>query len=518
MSLLKAMTTVAGLTGASRILGFIRDIMMASILGAGPMADAFFVALKLPNFFRRVTAEGAFSVSFVPLYAQALEKDGEGEADRFASNVLSMMLAGLSVVTLLALAFMPYIISAIAPGFVSGDGRYELAVDLSRITFPYLLLMSMTALLGGVLNSHERFAPFASAPIIFNLCLVVALLVSGVIGSVAHALAIGVSVAGLLQFGFLWLMVRRHGLPIKFVRPRMDGRVKKLLALMGPGVIGAGVMHINLFADVIIASMLEGGSISYLYYADRLNQLPLGVIGIAVGTALLPMLSKAVSAEKPDEARNLFNRALELCFLLGLPAAVGLYFAALPIITTLFEHGSFTREDSAMTMAVLTAYAAGLPAYVAVKVFSTAYWARQDTATPVKVAVTATLLNIAGSLYLAFVMGWGVVGIAASTAAAGWIQIALLAFFLRGRDEARLDRRLVINGLKILLACCLVALYLIVIKAQLIHVYIPAHAAMAQQIMALVALIGGSLIIYGLAVTLTGVVKFQDIKRFVRRK
>ncbi|MCB9989364.1 MAG: murein biosynthesis integral membrane protein MurJ [Rhodospirillales bacterium] len=517
MTLVKAMVTVAGLTGLSRIAGFLRDILTAAILGAGPVADAFFVALKLPNFFRRVTAEGAFSVSFVPLYSRALESEGEGEADRFASNAFAMMIAGLGLFSVLAMAAMPFVIHVIAPGFAGDEVRFPLAVELSRVTFPYLLMMSLSALLGGVLNTHERFAPFAAAPIFFNLCLIAALLLNGFFETAGHALAYGVFAAGIVQFILLWLSTKRAGVKIRLVRPKFDAKTKKLLALMGPGVIGAGVMHINLFADLIIGSMLETGSISYLYYADRLNQLPLGTIGIAVGTALLPMLSKAMAADNKDEARNLFNRALEMCFLLGLPAAVGLFFTALPIIVTLFEHGSFTKHDSIMTVMVLTAYAVGLPAYVAVKVFSSAYWARQDTATPVKIAVAATLANIAGSLYLAFVLDMGVIGIAASTAAAGWIQIGLLAFFLRGREEVRFDWRLIRNVLKIVFACALMSGYLIVMKAQFFHVYFPENAAMAIQILALVALIGGAIVIYGLAVTLTGVIKVQDIKKILRR-
>ncbi len=517
MTLFKAMATVAGLTGLSRIAGFLRDIMTAAILGAGPVADAFFVALKLPNFFRRVTAEGAFSVSFVPLYSGALETEGADKADAFASNAFSMMIVLIGLFTVLAIAAMPFVIYGIAPGFIGDETRFPLAVELSRLTFPYLLMMSLTALLGGVLNTHERFAPFAAAPVFFNLCLIIALLSSGLFETAGHALSYGVLAAGFIQFGLLWVSAKRAGVKIKWIRPHFDVKTKKLFKLMGPGVIGAGVMQINLFADLVIGSMLPTGSISYLYYADRLNQLPLGTIGIAVGTALLPMLSKVMAADNKEEARTLFNRALEMCFLLGLPAATGLFFASLPIIVTLFEHGSFSKHDSIMTVMVLTAYAVGLPAYVAVKVFSTAYWARQDTATPVKIAVAATLANIAASLYLAFVLKLGVIGIAASTAAAGWIQIGLLAFFLRGRVEAKLDRRLVINLLKILGACALMSVYLIVMKAQVFHVYFPENAAMATQILALVALIGGAIIIYGLAVTLTGVIKFQDIKRLMRR-
>ena len=347
MKLVKAMATVAGLTGVSRILGFVRDIFTAAILGAGPVSDAFFVALKLPNFFRRVTAEGAFSVSFVPLYAETLEKDGKGKADLFASNTLAMMLLILVPFTILAIIAMPLVIYGLAPGFKGDEVRYDLAVDLSRITFPYLLLMSITALMGGVLNALDRFAPFAAAPILFNLCLILSLLfLTPVLDTPGHAMAWGVFAAGVSQLLWLIFSVRRAGVKLRIKRPENTPRIKKLFKLMGPGVIGAGVMHINLFVDMIIASMLMQGAISYLFYADRLNQLPLGMVGIAVGTALLPMLSKAMAAQEKEQATNLFNRALEICLLLALPAAVALFIIPESIVKTLFERGAFSDHDT----------------------------------------------------------------------------------------------------------------------------------------------------------------------------
>ncbi|MCB9991235.1 MAG: murein biosynthesis integral membrane protein MurJ [Rhodospirillales bacterium] len=516
MKLFKAMATVAGLTGLSRIAGFVRDILTASILGAGPVADAFFVALKLPNLFRRVTAEGAFSVAFVPLYSEALEKDGREDADRFASNAFAVMLWGLLGLTALALLAMPWIIYVIAPGFQEDGQRYDLAVELSRVTFPYLLLMSLTALMGGVLNAHERFAPFAAAPIFFNLSLIVALLLAGGFETPGHAMAWGVLAAGFVQFALLFVFIRRHKVALRLVKPQLTGRIRRLFKLMGPGVIGAGVMHVNLLADLIIASFLATGSISYLYYADRLNQLPLGMVGIAVGTALLPLLSKAIAGGDMREANHLFNRALEVCMLLALPAAVGLFTASLPIIVTLFQHGAFSFEDAGMTTAVLCAYALGMPAYIAVKVYSTAYWSRQDTLTPVKASVASTLFNIGISLYLVMIANVGVVGIAVGTAMAGWLQIALLAWGLKGQDVARLDERFKKSFLKIVGACAILAAYLILMKGPLRGIYVH-NDALYPQILALVALIGGGIIIYGLAVTFSGVIKIHDIKRLLKR-
>ncbi|MEM7650833.1 MAG: murein biosynthesis integral membrane protein MurJ [Pseudomonadota bacterium] len=523
MKLLKAMATVAGLTGLSRLFGFIRDVLTASILGAGPIADAFFVALKLPNFFRRVTAEGAFSVAFVPLYSESIEKEGREEADAFASNAFMVMMLILSAVTLLALAFMPAIISVIAPGFVNevpdiicvthpcpGD-RFFFAVEFSRITFPYLLLMSLTALLGGVLNAIDRFAPFAFAPVLFNLCLIAALLLAGEFKTTGHALSYGVLFAGVLQLVWLIVAARRAKIHLRLKRPKFkDEKIKKVFKLMGPGVIGAGVMHINLLADMIIASFLGAGSISYLYYADRLNQLPLGVVGIAVGTALLPMLSKAMAKGDEGESRNLFNRALEMCLLLALPAAVALAVIPLPLISTLFERGVFSAEDSAVTAQVLMAYALGLPAYISIKVFSTAHWARQDTVTPVKISVVATVLNIA--LSLVFIQFMGVAGIALATGLTGWLQFVLHIRALKGYKAVQFDERFKAVWPRIVLASAImgVGLYL--------NGYITGGFGGAdgwRKIFELAVLIVGGMAVYGLSIVALGVLKPSEVKAYL---
>jgi len=531
MNLIKAMATVAGLTGLSRIAGFVRDILTAAILGAGPLADAFFVALKLPNFFRRVTAEGAFSVAFVPIYAKRLESEGEEKATLLASNAFMVMLSLLSVFTLLALLAMPYIIMALAPGFdpasvdpclLQGalcsrtepwemDMRYFMAVEFSRITFPYLLLMSLTALLGGVLNAHERFAPFAFAPVLFNVSLIVALLLSNYFESAGHALSWGLLAAGVFQLAFLWACTKRAGVNIKIARPRIDVDTKKIFAVMGPAVIGAGVVHINLFADLIIASFLGEGSISYLYYADRLNQLPLGVVGIAVGTALLPMLSKAMTKENGGEAKHLFNRALEYCLLLALPAAVALAVMPLTLITVLFERGAFSAEDSMITANVLVCYAIGLPAYIAIKVFSTAHWARHDTKTPVKISVVATLLNI--GLSLVFIQFMGVAGIALATGLTGWVQFIAHVRVLKDHSHAQLDQTFKRNILKIILSSCVMAAALYILGA-LLHSWV-FEGTLLYQLMALTILVVGGMFVYAMSILLSGAVQVRDVKTYL---
>lgn len=515
MKLAKAMVTVAGMTALSRVAGFVRDIMMAAVLGAGPMADAFFVALKLPNFFRRVTAEGAFSVSFVPLYSEALEKEGRAGADKFAGNAMVLMFWILLSFTIMIMAAMPVVISLIAPGFTDDPQRFDLAVSLSRITFPYLLMMSISALLGGVLTVHGRFAPFAGAPLLFNLALIGLLLIAWKFESAAYALAYGVLIAGVLQFVMLYLVIRWQKIQLPLLRPKFDERTKRLFKLMGPGILGAGVIQINLFADMIIGSFMPTGSISYLYYADRLNQLPLSTVGIAVGTALLPMLSRAVASGNKDETRELFNRALEATMFLGLPAAIALIVLAEPIMHVLFVRGQFTPADAQATAFVLQGYCVGLPAYIAVKVFSTAFWSRHDTTTPVKVSIICTLGNIA--LALSLIQFIGVAGIALATGLVGWLQIALLARPLKGHESLHLDARFKRVMPRMVLSTIVMGAGVYGVNIALapyLH-----DGAGAVKYAALSGLIGTGLVLYALASIASGAINLRDLKQyFVKRR
>lgn len=516
MKLFKAMATVSILTSLSRVLGFARDVLTAQYLGAGMVADAFFIALKLPNLFRRITAEGAFSVSFVPVYSEVLAKEGETEADLFASRTFSLMLAALSVFSLIALAVMPWIIYVIAPGFSDDPPKYALAVELTRVTFPYLLLMSLSALLGGVLNAHDRFGPFALAPSLFNLTLIVALLLSErFFGNAGHAMAWGVVASGVLQFVWLWISVRRLGIRIRPGRPVLTPRIRRVLKLMGPGLLGAGVMQINLFADMIVASLLPTGAISALYYADRLNQLPLGMVGVALGTALLPMLSRAIAAEREAEARDLYNRALEVCLLLALPAGAALAVIPHQIISVLFERGAFDAAAARMTGWVLMAYAAGLPAYIAVKVLSSACWARQDTTTPVRVAIASALCNVVLGVGLVMLTPIGVAGIAVATSIAGWLQFILLWRALRGVAVARPDARFTRNLPRIVLSVVVMAGVLAVLAFALSGWFDRGgHAGLA----ALTVLVGAGGGVYAAGILGTGVIDFRGLVMLLRRR
>jgi putative peptidoglycan lipid II flippase len=440
MTLLRSVATVGAYTLLSRVMGFVRDVLTAALLGAGPVADAFFVALRLPNLFRSLFAEGAFSAAFVPLFAGNLAAHGKAEARIFAEDALAVLLAALLGFVLIGEIFMPALMGIIAPGFGDEPGKFALAVDLGRITFPYLLFIALVALQGGVLNSVERFAAPAATPILLNLSLIAALLGSRRFGwSDGRALAWAVSAAGLAQF--LWLMAdcARAGLALRLPLPRLTPQVRRTLAIMGPGVLGAGVTQVNLLISTALASFLPGGSVSYLYYADRLNQLPLGVVGIAVGTAILPPLSRQLRLGDRAAAAATQNRGLELALLLTLPAAVGLAALATPILAALFQRGAFDAADTAATAAALAAYAAGLPAFVLVKVLAPAFFARHDTKTPVRIAVAAMAVNLCLTIVLMQFLAH--VGIALATTCAGWVNALSLLAVLARRGDFRLDRR-----------------------------------------------------------------------------
>lgn len=513
MKLLKAMVTVAGMTGLSRIVGFVRDVMTAAILGAGPLADAFFVALKIPNFFRHITAEGAFSVSFVPIYSQTLERDGEKAAGDFAGQTFSIMLLVLSLFSIAVIAAMPWVIYGIAPGFEAGTDQFNSAVEMTRVTFPYLMLMSLCAMMGGMLNAHEKFAPFAAAPIFFNLCQIGALLCAVAFKTPGHALAWGITIAGVVQLVWLWYFLRRFKITLPAIRPRITPEIKKLFKLMAPGAFGAGIMHINLFIDVIIASFLATGAISALYYADRLFQLPLGVVGIAVGTALLPMLTRALTANQHTEAKDLFNRALEYCLILTIPAAVALVLVPTELVSVLFERGEFTHADTLRTAPALACLSIGLPAFVAVKILSTAYWSRQDTMTPVKIAVMMSAFNIIVALIMTRFID--VAGIALATGLSGIVQSILLWRGLRGNETTQFDARLKLAVLKVALCAGLMGAYLLVV-AHFMSGWFTDESSL-KKLIALGLLVGGGGMIYLVAAQVTGVLRIQDIKQYFVR-
>jgi putative peptidoglycan lipid II flippase len=445
MVLLRSIATVGGMTMVSRVFGFLRDILIAGTLGAGPVADAFFVAFRFPNLFRSLFAEGAFTAAFVPIFAGILESEGRARAVAFAQQAFSVLLWILLLFVVVVEMAMPLAITVLAPGFRTDPEKFDLAVTLSRIVFPYLLFVSLVALLAGVLNSLGKFAAAAAAPILLNLCMIAALLwLEPYAQTAGHALAWGVAVAGLVQFVWLWVVCARAGVPVRLPRPRLSPEVRTLLRRALPVALGAGIYQVNMMVNTMLASLLPVGAVSYLFYADRIHQLPIGVVGVAVGTALLPLMSRQLRAGHLAAAHHSQNRALEFSLLLTLPAATAMIVIAEPIIAALFQRGAFDAADARATASTLMALALGLPAYMLVKSLTPGYFARHDTRTPVKIAACTVMLNIALSLVLMGPLLY--VGIALATSISAWANAIALAVILHRRGflqfDARLSRRL----------------------------------------------------------------------------
>ncbi len=440
-SLFRAFATVGSYTLLSRITGFVRDILQATYLGAGATADAFFIAFQLPNLFRSLFAEGAFSAAFVPIFSGILERDGQAKAKQFADDAFAVLAAVLLGFSILMILIMPGVLYVMAPGFAEIPGQMERATELARIAFPYLLFVSLTSLQSGVLNALDRFAVAAAAPVLLNLTLIAALLIGvGSGGDRAIFLAWGVFAAGVVQFIWLAMDCRRVGVRFKLVMPRLTPEVKAMLTRMLPVVFGAGIYQINLVVNKIIATLVGAGAVSWLYYADRVNLLPVGVIGVAVGVALLPMITRQIQAGNEDGAVANQNRAIEVCLLLTLPAAVGIAVLARPISSVLFERGAFGAGDREAVAAALLAFSLGLPAYVLNKALTPGFFGRHDTRTPVIASASALLVNIV--LNLALMNSLGHVGIALGTAISAWLNVTILAVILRRRGHFKADLRL----------------------------------------------------------------------------
>ena len=508
------MMTVGGWTAASRVLGFARDVLFAGVLGDGPLADAFFVAFKLPNFFRRLFAEGAFNAAFVPLFARRLEQESRAAAQRFAEDSLSVLLAMTLGLTVLALFFMEPLVILLAPGFAEDPEKLATTVELSRITFPYLLFMSLTALLSGLLNSLYRFTAAAAAPVLLNVIFLVCLL--GVIpllaeGEAGRALSYAVALAGLAQFLLLYWSAVRAGMPLSLPLPRLTPGVRRLFKLMGPGILSGGAVQINIMVGTIVAS-LQAGAVSWLYYADRVYQLPLGLIGIALGVVLLPELSRKLRAGNDEAALYSMNRGLEISLLLTLPATVALLVVPLPIIVVLFERGAFDREAAEASAWALAAFASGLPAYILLKPLQAGFFAREDTVTPLKMALVSVAVNIALCVGLFHLMGH--VGIALATALAAWLHIALLGRRLIARGFLTFDQRLRRRLPRALLASLVMGVAVWGI-AQGVAPWL--ELGLTAKVGALGLLVAGGLVSYfGLAFA-TRAIERQDMKLLTRR-
>jgi putative peptidoglycan lipid II flippase len=513
MNFAKAIATIGGWTVLSRITGLMREMLVAHYLGAGTIADAFFVSFRFPNMFRALFAEGAFNAAFVPLFAGKLEGEGREAARRFAEDCFAVLAVALvGVIALMEIA-MPWGIYVLAAGFDDVPGKLALATEFSRITFPYLLFISLVSLQSGVLNGLGRFAAAAGTPVLLNLTsMAVLVALAPYLETAGHAMAWGVFASGVAQFSWLVFSVRKAGMGLTLVRPRLTPEVRQMLRRVVPGAVGAGVYQVNLLINTMIASQVANGAVSYLNYADRVNQLPLGVVGIAIGTALLPLLSRQLRSGDTGAAMESQNRAMEFGLLLTLPAAFAFVAIAHPIIAVLFERGSFSAADTDAVTPALEAFALGLPAYVLVKVLTPGFFARHDTRTPVRVAMLTMLVNV--GLNLALMRPLAHVGMALSTAVAAWLNVALLATILFRRGHFSLDRRLLDRGWRIVAACLAMAATL----GGAARLLAPALSSHGWRLPALAALVVAGLVVYALAAVLIGAARPAEMKALLRRR
>ena len=525
MNLARTLGSVGGLTLASRILALVRDSLQARYVGANFASDAFLVAFRLPNMFRAFFAEGAFSSAFIPMFNRKLAESGgeRGAAFDFAERSLSVLFAFLAVMTVVMLLAAWPLTALLSGGFHKQHpthDQFAFAVELSRITIPYLMLICLASLLGGILNSLDKFWVNAAAPILLNIAMVIGLFVfHGTSAQSARVQAISVPIGGLLQLGWLFLACRAAGVSLRPRLPRFDADVKRLMQLILPAAVGAGAVQLNLVVSTALSGYLLGeGSISYIYYADRVNQLPLGMIGIGLGTILLPTISRLLSAGEDAKAMDTQNRGMELALFLTLPAMVALIVAAEPIVRGLFQYGHFDAADTVKCSWALAGFSLGLPSYVLVKVLTPGYYARHDTKTPVRYAVQSVGVNLAGNLILIPVLarfGYGHVGPPLATALSSTANVWMLYATLSKRGyfvaDAQLKRRIP----RLALAALLMGVAIFACD-QLLDPWL--NGRIWERYAALAVLVGAGVAIYGIACFLTGAFVLDDLKLLMKRR
>jgi putative peptidoglycan lipid II flippase len=520
MNLARSLGSVGGLTLVSRVLGLARDMLFAQFVGANFASDAFTIAWRMPNMFRALFAEGAFSAAFIPMFNKKVaDRDGPGlpAGIAFADDALSVLLPALIVMTLLLEIFAwpaTYIISGGFNG-ISPD-KFAFAVVLSRITFPYLMLISLASLAGGVLNSLHKFWVAAAAPILLNVAQIIALVFFHTHEPLLTAKnqAIAVTVGGALQLAWLIQACWANGIHFKIQMPRLGPDVKRLMKLIAPAAAGAGAVQFNLLVSSALATgLLPHGSVSYIYYADRLNQLPLGLIGIGLGTVLLPTISHQLGRGDDADAMRTQNRGLELALFFTLPATVALVVCGVPIITGLFQHGNFGAMDAVKTGQALAAFSVGLPSYILVKVLTPGYYARHDTKTPMRFAMISIAVNLV--LNIALILPLRHVGPPLATALASTVNVWMLYHTLKKRGHFQADARLRRRVPRLALASILmgIAVYFV---APLVDPYLT--GSILRRAGGLVVLVGSGAIVYGVACFLTGAFVLDDVKLLMRRR
>lgn len=518
-SLKRGFLTFGSWTMVSRVVGFVRDLLTAMVLGAGPLADAFIVAQRLPNLFRNLFAEGALSAAFVPLFTKERAENGDAAARQFVQEANAVLFTALFFFVGLMIIFMPWVIRVIAPGFSDQSEKFAITVSLAQITFPYLLLISISALQGGVLNALGRLGPYAAAPVLYNVIQIVALLwlvpnATALGTDTGHVLAWSVTIAGIGQALLLGWYCRRAGFPVVLRWPRVTPRVKTFLRRLGPGVLGAGASQINMAVSTMLASLLPTGAVAYLYYADRLNQLPLGVIGVAISMALLPLLAQAVQEKSPKSIESAFSRAIDIGMVFGLPAAAALAILGNGIFEVLFVRGAFTSADAVATAHVLQGYAAGIPAFILVKIFATRFFAGHDTRTPVRIALVALSANVALAVWLMPVLG--AFGIALAASLASWTNLLLLAWRLRQAGQLTLDSDCRRRLPRIMLAVAVMAGALIVAETAALPWLIGQALLIEAAVLGAVIALGGA--VYAACLLMTRAFSVQDVRLLLSRK
>ncbi len=523
MSLFKSIATFGSFTLVSRITGFVRDMILANFLGAGLISDAFFVSFKLPNLFRSLFAEGAFTSAFVPLFSQKLVSDGKKKSVFFAAQAVSILALFLLFFVLAFEILMPYIVNVLAPGFAGDAGKIELATSLCRITFPFLLFISIVSFQAGILNSFEKFAAPAMAPIILNLTMILSAFVFVPFSKTpAHGFAFAITFAGILEIFWLRYFLRKIDVKIKpYIHPKKilkNPEIKTLFKRIAPGVIGAGIYQINMVVDTILVSLVGTGAISWLYYANRLQQLPLGVVGAAISVALLPILSKQLKAQDLAESKKTQDKAVEYAAILSMPAAVLMIVLAKPMVNILFEHGKFGTLDTLKTSYALMAYAIGLPCYVMVKALMPNFFARGDTVTPVKFSAVVFAVNFAFNILLMYPFGH--VGIASATTIAAFVSLFQYLYGLKKRGFWQCSKVLYLKILKIMLISVLMGVAVLCVEHG-INQYVGSWLSYGFVVKLFIfGFLGGfGLVCFGVLALIFKVLNLSEINRmFLKRK
>lgn len=514
MSLFKSAFIVGGGTLLSRVVGYIRDIFIAYFLGVGALADAFFVAQRLPNCFRSLFAEGAFNAAFVPMFSSKLASDGKEKSVVFASHIFSFMAIFLTVFSIIIMIFMPAVTSVLAWGFKGNEEQFNTTVELSRIAFPYLLLVSLVALQSGVLNSLGRFGPPAITSVLLNICMIISLFtLTDLTGSAAHALAWGMTISGIVQFIWLYFSNWRVGVVLKPGIPKLDADVKLMLKKMIPGIIGSSATQLNIVINTMLATLIPSG-VSYLYYSDRLVQFPMAIIGTAMGTALLPLLSRQFKLGNVAEAIQSQNKGLVFSMLFTIPSAFALATISVPLIDLMFARGQFSASDVTATANALTAYAIGLPAFVLIKVFTPGFFANGDTKTPVKIAIASIILNIVISISLINSLGY--IAMALGTSLASILNASLLGYLLSKRGMFKIEKDVLIQCIKITLSSIIMSI-LLIIQQKLLHDYFMDHGFLREAIYIMILIFSG-IIFFFTTLRLLGGYNIKSIIAKIQRK